>query len=816
MIAHPVQRNVSALTEGTEPMRTLLVIMVSVLALALPSMAQLAPVTEAPVRPWPTTQFDVYNGDPGFFGPGDEAATPSAAELKKMEDFLSFAAVQMQDWGFPAPALEVIKTETCPACYRIFLGTPLGGANGVTGSMGWSYANGTFDVTVLNRDKLLKNDKFLARAYATAAHELFHTVQHRTKYLYDKAGQIDGNSAHKWITEATAEAVGAHLAEVYFNQPKDLPDLHWSRRFGLRSYAKPLPVENGAEFDDALLDYYTSSLWRYLAEVNHAKTGEAKASMPGPDAEEANYAYLARLFDMSNLGDSPSQELIWLDTGLKHDPKIRMSLARLYPQFLATIAGYDDHRHKNQDIFGDTWRDGLFGRCISLTLSPEQNSSLKEFRISEMAGRCIIVQQLNGSSQIRFDLQIETASEAETSQLWVGTRGGQVLARHTASTDTEIENRNLAIWKGLPVSASEPTVFVLSNVSSNVGSTRPIDGNIQATVNNLEQHTQLIPEAETPDDPGPDGRGDAATKRAFAVRDLITSIGAYAMEAEVADNRMGLKFGLAPAMLEEIGGINGAGGMMDQILTNAEALGANMAGLNESIMAAAQQIETVPGAEVSMSVPAISYGFTGTIEGVSISSSGGDGPDLMTVGPRDSIPGPQREFRPSGTLTITEYSPRVLSGTYSGTLVDPTLTQPQMQQSQPVLRSVSTISGSFSFSAPWINDDRATVNAPADPWQDVETDITNRLPPGMADIGRSISAEAESAAKAGRDPDFSGITTSVGVPASQCDCTCSGLAALERMGQAAESNGRSPSAAERSMIACAMTCAPQYAVCEGE
>jgi hypothetical protein len=157
-----------------------------------------------------------------------------------------------------------------------------------------------------------------------------------------------------------------------------------------------------------------------------------------------------------------------------------------------------------------------------------------------------------------------------------------------------------------------------------------------------------------------------------------------------------------------------------------------------------------------------------------------------------------------------------LSGTYTGTLVDPNLTQPQTQQSQPVLKAVSTVSGSFSFSAPWTNDDRIIVNGPSDPWQDVETDLLNRLPPGMSDIGQAMAAEAESAAKAGRDPDFSRMTASAGVSASQCDCSCSGLAELERMGDAAERAGRPPTAAEQSMVACAMTCAPQYAICEGE
>ena len=67
-----------------------------------------------------------------------------------------------------------------------------------------------------------------------------------------------------------------------------------------------------------------------------------------------------------------------------------------------------------------------------------------------------------------------------------------------------------------------------------------------------------------------------------------------------------------------------------------------------------------------------------------------------------------------------------------------------------------------------------------------------------------------------REPDFSSIRSGPGAPAGSCDCSCAGLDALNRMGEAVEAEGRAPTAAEQSLAMCAMTCSAQYAVCEGD
>ena len=110
--------------------------------------ALFGPVLLAQAEKWPTTQIDVYKGDSGFFTPDDEDDLPGDSEVRKLEAFLSYAARQMQDMGFPAPALEVIKTDTCKACYRIYLdeiALAFGELRGQTTNTGWAFTTGTYD-----------------------------------------------------------------------------------------------------------------------------------------------------------------------------------------------------------------------------------------------------------------------------------------------------------------------------------------------------------------------------------------------------------------------------------------------------------------------------------------------------------------------------------------------------------------------------------------------------------------------------------------------------------------------------------------------
>ena len=144
------------------------------------------------------------------------------------------------------------------------------------------------------------------------------------------------------------------------------------------------------------------------------------------------------------------------------------------------------------------------------------------------------------------------------------------------------------------------------------------------------------------------------------------------------------------------------------------------------------------------------------------------------------------------------------------------LTPSQMQQSRPTLDIRYSADESFVLSAPWTKLDRPESAMPVNMWGEVEADLLKRMPPDLVDIGRTMVEEARSASEEGRDPDFSAITSANNPTSAACDCSCSGMQTLMRMGEAVDAAGRAPTAAERELAACGMTCSKQYAVCEAD
>ena len=782
----------------------------------------LAPMLFAAADSWPTTRIDVYKGDSGYFSEDSEADLPGDAEVRKLEDFLSYAAQRMEGWGFPAPALQLIHTETCAACYRIYLDEiVIGGddATGLTSNFGWTFSNGDYDVTTINRDKALKDNdtKILVTAYITGAHELFHTVQHKTKYLND-----DHKPASYWIAEGTAEAVALYLLESYPKRASIQPNEQYiegaskEKQYGGRFYSLPLPVEGRGGKSNPMGDYRSSSFWRYLAEITANRTKSGHATMPGPGKEDADFSYLVELFSKPNTGNTLSKEITWLDQSLWQYDLFAQRLGETHARFLSTLAGYSNHRYVDRKLSQEEWLQMFFGDCVTVSFKPGTPSAKQRLDLRGMAGRCVEVRQIGGTGAIQFDLQIETASQAETDQLWVGEPGGQVLSRRNDRIWDPTIDRDRSIWIDKVADRSDPAIFIVTNAADTASTTKPVSATVQVTFNQRAKPGKPLPKAAPASDPGPNGRGEALKNRVEAAGGEMTTGGAYAMQLQRDDSVMDIRLGSAPMALSAVFAPGGSGGFMDQILTSGEGIESAATGVAAAYMSDGRPRQQ-PGDEITIRIPRIEYGFTGTIPGARVYTTDSDGTTLFAVGPQDSQAGPQREFRPSGIVTITHFSPEYLSGSYRANFVDPaSITPSQMQQSLPTLDIRYTAEESFVLSAPWARLDRQEAPMPVNMWGEVESDLLKRMPPEMADIGRAMVQEARSASEQGRDPDFSAIASSNTPAAGACDCSCAGMDALMRMGEAVDAAGRAPTAAERQLAACGMTCSAEYAICEAE
>jgi len=840
---------------------------------------------------WPTTKFEVLNvctsklGAFGLMFSVPDATTkqepfPERTELRKLEEFLTFSAIRMQDWGFPAPDIEVFTSKDKGEFYRLYMidiepGTAVscdGGpkkspaddgrvTKGLTKAFPGPSELGEYSAVTIDRTLVTSpgNKTLLPTAYITAAHELFHAVQHRTTYGYLKAGSAEemvpeiltGKKVWAWILEGTADAIGHALYMEYFEARPVTEVADWDDFYGARPYNIPLALREKKIVRDSNLAYTSLSFWRYLAELNHKKIVGPTASMPGPTIGPADFSYLAKLLNLPHRGDDLEAQYAWLDEGLKNQTVIKQNLVDIIPRFFTTFAGYERDLQQSRFIDKDhlfiakekltqkNWLPYIFGPCIQMKLHPtKQDSREALFTIAEVAARCIEIEVVEADADIVVDVQVQVDAKKNVfsgfadamlarkkngkdlvGQLWLGTPGGQTLGpvKVQAPISADVQQ---GIWTNqIVVRSNSPSFFVLSNVGKDVAGTEPLSGTLKVTMNRQSKAASLGPVPKGLQHEGPlgfDDRHQTAAERALASGTALSGTAPLAMSFTASDSEMNLKLGVSPDILNALSGSAGSGGILDQILVSGAAMEANQALFTQAIQQAMQYNRTVPGAEVSIELPPLDYGFTGTLNNVLIRSSGGPGPDRFTVGPKDAVPGRDIRFDPSGTVTITEYSPWTLTGSYQGQLVDPNPTPAQRQQSQPVLEVIETVQGTFSVSAPWLGDERIAKDMPVDPWADMETDIANRLPPGMTDIATAVVNEAKKATQDGREPNFSSVRSAGGQSATTCDCSCAGLAALERMGAEVDATGRAPTESERALAFCAMTCAPQYARCEAD
>ena len=210
-----------------------------------------------------------------------------------------------------------------------------------------------------------------------AAHELFHTVQPAIK------GVMVPNELRyvecyppRWITEATADAVGIDFMR------RDVPG----------SYPPPKGMKGGANIVGAraynlslnhpgsTIGYNTNSFWMYLGDQFHNKNFtfiQRYLSIPAPMYESA---------------DGPKGDwLRWLDDRLQADNEVDTPLYLLYPRFLTFIAGEWAEGGASESASRVGWLTSTFGGCTTVTLTPEKPYVELNLEIRKVAGRCIEV-----------------------------------------------------------------------------------------------------------------------------------------------------------------------------------------------------------------------------------------------------------------------------------------------------------------------------------------------------------------------------------------------------------------------------------------
>ncbi|MEM1434304.1 MAG: hypothetical protein AAGG11_09640, partial [Pseudomonadota bacterium] len=323
--------------------------------------------------PWPTTEFEVFEGTPfrssesyleylakesaGWAEYETEASVPLTPTLRALiEGMLRDTALLLDRQGFPPPKYDPpVERDDGKRAWRIYYYDFPKEQDDLA-----RYVHDCFDGRdhiAINAGRFTRNGQMTPKSYGDLAHELFHAVQASMPM-----GRMNCEDAvGDWITEGQAEAFGHDMAR----QLRGLEINNRKVRWGRRSYAKPLSAAD--QGDDATdgIDYQSSSFWRYLAERYHLRQSNLSGpqALPGPDLPSnygTDYSYLLELYQRHITRVNPLGELNWLDAGLRKVFTSKLAIAasggkakaknlrQVYTEFLAVYADYGQYRARGK------------------------------------------------------------------------------------------------------------------------------------------------------------------------------------------------------------------------------------------------------------------------------------------------------------------------------------------------------------------------------------------------------------------------------------------------------------------------------------
>jgi hypothetical protein len=758
---------------------------------------------------WPVKKFQVFLGSPGPSAPsvlgqvaqaisGDtDPDTPiapglsvTAIPVREIEAYLEQAAAALDRAGFRQPKLQrVVQTPAGPA-FRIYLyDYPLAGVSPLAYRVDCTGTQLPFIRIHLSHN--VRAGKLTREAYSNLGHELFHAVQHGYEMFQKHCNLGD------WIVEGTAQAVGIDLMRSLLGVDFPNETGAWAQqRWGLRRYSDTLWIgDDDKSRDDE--DYGTSSLWRYLGE--HFSSGGSTGLSP----VEPNYSYLAEFFAAGLSGDpGQTSEINWLHQRLLAKMGNRFGLERLYPRFITTFASYVNNRFKpdpanapslpDAKAAEDRWLTVLFRQCPVLTLSPSQRVRVVTLDLPAISAGCVRVE---AQFDIAVDLAIHliAAPGQSLSSIVVGTEDGQVI-----STPVPVEGSGAGLpaigYLGISIDPKTRKKFVLSNIAGNPAATKPIRFQLELSVpGHLSNMTdpagtptgvraRPIPGSQTAD-PGRITLDSQTQRVGNQVQSALEKLNPNLTMGNAAyrnpdgtpcdepfvDGPCGastrLNLASLPGSMASLENTTGRGGFFGQFASTMMGLGAGgVLETNAAFQRAQQSMWERDGSEISIQIPMIDYGFTGTFNNASIEVSRAGGRRYRAVGPDDIQPGPGYRFPLSGSVNIESYTPTLMKGTFSAQLTDTDAVD--FAGDDMTLPIHARISGSFSIAAPWRGDPRVQRGIAKASEADLKADLVELFPGAEAQVDRAITeAERKRAGGSNRGYSLEG-------GALRCNCSC--------------------------------------------
>jgi hypothetical protein len=799
---------------------------------------------------WPVKDFEVYFGRPAasnmvlgsaglgyitgddaisafsqVWDPDTELVPPvpmSPANKQKIERYLHEAAIKLETMGFKAPYLEpVVRNAQGRPAFRVYYFDYRAQPPDVDKS---SPARRRSDdcervrpTLQINAGKFLRNGSIPDKGYQDLAHEIFHGVQARYRLFREHCEHGPG----AWISEGTAQAIGADVAawsSLGINHPHRNAGSWPAHRWGLRDYGSSVYIKSKDTDVKSNLAYSASSFWRYLGE-HVAMSGGA-----GTLAVQPNYYYLHQFFDTSMAAPVTFQgSMNWLQGQLTDkDKAVNRSITRVFPEFVTTFAAYGGTRvnppARTVAQNRTAWLHNMFlkRKCPVISISDAFYKKSEPVTIKALAAECL---RLDWKRQEIRDLQV-TASGPDKDLLFaltLGTEDGAVVVEPVL---IEADNQWRASWLVSIKPGSNILDFIFANVAEVPGETREFNGMIEFSIPHWDRKFEFVgPEQPAPGNGGP-GAGNnpgAATgstgvitkqtqdrRVARSVKESVKSLSPNMVHSTGVDRSPDsapcpqafvdiacgpsttISLDLVPGLYGSGFQSTGRGGVFGQFASMMSGTAAaDPQALSKDLEATVAAYDSIDGAKVALTIPLIDYGFSGTFSNASMRVSARGGETFKSMGPNDTQPGPGRRYPLSGRVTIEEYTPWNLRGSFSGALVN--VDRLELVGDDPALPVDRSIRGTFQIVAPWRGDDRAVVHMSEDPVQSVLDDMGGLIA-GLDHATRDRirealekNAAASSSSQGGRLQRF-------------CDCSCN--------------------AAKRPLPQCVGQCGATYQACE--
>jgi len=665
-------------------------------------------------------------------------------------------------------------------------------------------------IMVINRSKSFDaNGNLTEGGYQTIAHELMHAIMSNMPFTRSNRNCERPQRPDKWITEGIPDAIGYDLAEElwenrYYIPPRDGNSV--AKRHGYRPYFERLPQDRDLQIPGypagamAQGHYGASSFWRFIADsyikgwqvLLTSRTGGAPGllDIPLPD---------------TNTGWR--DEVRWLDKGLRG--KFNIGLKEMYGLFVSNFAfrpaPFTRYDGSPADDNIEHWAKILFDECetIDLKMGGKQEFTLK---IKGLASDCVWIEPTGAPGMVQISFIAGHDDLSLLQAISIGRSGTTLLSRASPIAETpHAATQYTAAWRDYPQDGSQRTLYLFSNVARDPALTSERELTFTAVMpgnTNSARATVPLPPRSAPPPQQPDykrhakrlSRQKAATSKMVQQqmnldkKSLNPNVSGSTRLSRVPNARecrepfkyqpcgpqLLIGLSLMPGSYIVPGQTNTAGGQAGQVMSGLQAMAqTSLFDTQQNVQDLDAAIKTIDGSEISIVIPLVDYGFSGSFDRASISAQMAGDRNCRAIGPPDQ----NQRTRLTGRVTIKEYSPVVMTGSFTAPLAEFV----EGSNGEGVYQSCGTISGQFVSVAPFQADERSRMVMESN--EQMAEDITNSLgvPAGMVYKMREEGTFVPQGTNTSGSSSSSTGSTGGGVLVGNCSCECDSQALADEL-----------------------------------